>query len=101
MEKILPADEGDMGSIPDAGRSHMPQNSYACVPQLLSLCSRAQEPKLLKSTRPRAHAPWQKKPGQREACTPQLENSAPRPASPQWELSPCNNKHPAQLNINK
>ena len=45
--KNLPANSGDMGSIPDLGRSHMQQSSRAHVPQLLSLCSRAWEPQLL------------------------------------------------------
>ena len=39
--KNLPADAGDVGSIPDLGRSHMLQSNRAPVPQLLSLCSRA------------------------------------------------------------
>ena len=30
------------------GRSHMPRSNYARAPQLLSLCSRAREPQLLK-----------------------------------------------------
>ena len=33
----LPANAGDMGSSPGLGRSHMPQSSWACEPQLLSL----------------------------------------------------------------
>ena len=39
--KNLPANVGDPGLIPSLGRSHMLQNSYTHVPQLLSLCSRA------------------------------------------------------------
>ena len=42
-----PADAGVKGSIPDPGRSHMAQSKKACRPQLLSLCSRAQELQLL------------------------------------------------------
>ena len=38
---------GDTGSIPGLGRSHVPQSNEACVPQLLSLCSRAGKPQLL------------------------------------------------------
>ena len=34
----LPANAGDTGSSPSLGRSHMPQNSWAREPQLLSLC---------------------------------------------------------------
>ena len=33
----LPANAGDMGSIPGLGRSHMPQSNWAHEPQLLSL----------------------------------------------------------------
>ena len=43
MVKDLPANAGNMGSIPDPGRSHMPRSSKACVPQLLSLCARPWE----------------------------------------------------------
>ena len=39
--KSLPANTGDLGSIPDPGRSHMPWSNQACAQQLLSLCSRA------------------------------------------------------------
>ena len=46
---------GNMGLIPGPGRSHMPQSKKACGPQLLNLCSRAQEPQLLKPASPRAH----------------------------------------------
>ena len=44
--KNLPASAGDMGSIPDLGRSHMLQGNKACA-QLQSMCSRAWEPQLL------------------------------------------------------
>ena len=43
-DKNPPANAGDMGSISDLGRSHMPQNNYSLVPELLSLFSKAQEP---------------------------------------------------------
>ena len=43
--KNLLANAWDTGLIPDPGRSHMPQSNQACVPQLLSLCSRAREHK--------------------------------------------------------
>ena len=45
--KNLPANARDMGSIPDPGRSHMPQSNQAHAPQLLSLRSRAREPQLV------------------------------------------------------
>ena len=42
--KNLPANAGDMGSIPGPGRSHMPQSNEARVPQLLKpACPRALE----------------------------------------------------------
>ena len=39
VAKSLPANAGDTGLSPGLGRSHMPQNNYACAPQLLSLCT--------------------------------------------------------------
>ena len=39
---------GDMGSIPSPGGPHMLGNNSAWAPQLLSLCSRAREPQLLR-----------------------------------------------------
>ena len=42
-----PANAGGTGLIAGPGRSHMPQNNKARVPQLLSLRSRACEPQLL------------------------------------------------------
>ena len=45
--KSLPTNAGDMGSIPGLGRSHMPWDNQADVPQLLSSCSRACELQLL------------------------------------------------------
>ena len=51
MVKNPPANVGDMGSSPGPERYHMPWSNYAHVPQLLSLCSRALEPQLLKPAR--------------------------------------------------
>ena len=51
MVKNPPASAGDMGSIPDLGRFYKPRSNGACVPQLLSPCSRARTVKLLKPTR--------------------------------------------------
>ena len=45
------ANTGEKGSLPDPGRSHMPQGNSAHEPQLLSLCFRAWELQLLKPTR--------------------------------------------------
>ena len=41
--KKLPANAGDMGSIPVPGRSHMPWSNKARAPQLLSLRSTARK----------------------------------------------------------
>ena len=73
------ANAEDRVSTPDLGRSHMPRSNSAHVLQPLSLCSRAQEPQLLKSECSRAHALPQKKPPQWEAHTPYLESSAHSP----------------------
>ena len=48
--KNPPANEGDTGSSPGPGRSHMPRSNKARASQLLSLRSRAREPQLLKPT---------------------------------------------------
>ena len=78
MVKNLPANAGDTGSI-------LVQEDPTCcgatkprVPQLLSLRSRACEPQLLspcatttEARVPRASAPQQEKPPQREAHAPQ------------------------------
>ena len=60
--KSLPANAGDMGSIPAPGGYHMPRSNQARKPQLLSLRSRAREPQLLspcatttEARAPRAH----------------------------------------------
>ena len=46
-----PASAGDTGSSPGPGRSHMPRSGWARAPRLLSLCSRAREPQLLRPAR--------------------------------------------------
>ena len=73
--KSPPANAGDTGSSPGSGRSHIPQSSWARVPQLLSLCSGARRPQLLspRAATTEAHAPG--------ACAPQREATAMR--------SPC------------
>ena len=53
----------------------MPRSNQVCVPQLLSLCSRAQEPQQWNPLHSRAGAPQQEKPLQWEACAPQLGKS--------------------------
>ena len=61
-KKNLPASAGDTGSIPDPGRSHMPQSNKACEPQLLIRCPRAQELQLQKPACPGVHALQPEKP---------------------------------------
>ena len=51
MVKNTPANAGDMGSSPGPGGSHMPRSNKASAPQILSLRSRAREPRLLKPAR--------------------------------------------------
>ena len=71
------ANAGDTGSIPGPGGSRMPQSSWARVPQLLSLHSRACEPQLVspraaaaKAHAPGARAPQWERPPQWKACAP-------------------------------
>ena len=40
----LPANAGDVGSVPDPGIFHIPQANKVHVPQLLNPCSRARTP---------------------------------------------------------
>ena len=79
-------------------------SNQAHEPQLLSLCSRPQDPQLLsphasttEAQMSRAIALKQEKPPRRETCTPQLESC---PHSPQVGKSPSSNKDPAQPKIN-
>ena len=74
--KNLPANAGDMGLIPDPGRFHMPSWNEACGPKLLSPCSRAHEPCLL---RPRA---WSPCPTAREATAVRSLSAAAREQPP-------------------
>ena len=60
--KNLPENAKDMGLIPGSGRFHMLWGNGAQVPQLLSLCSRVQVPKLLKPKYSRVHDPQKQKP---------------------------------------
>ena len=73
-----PASAGDVGSSPGPGGSHVPWSKWVRVPQLLSLRSRAREPRLLsphatsiEAHASRARAPQQEKPWQWEAPAPQ------------------------------
>ena len=81
--KSPPANAGDIGSIPGAGRSHMPRSSWTRAPQLLSLCSRACEPQLLN---PCARTTEARMPG---ACALQREkprNEKPAHGNEEWPL---------------
>ena len=95
--KNLPASVRDTGSIPDSGRSCITQNQ-ACVPQLLSLCSRVWEPQLLSP----CPAPMYRSPCTPEALTSQSQCSATRKAtairSPSITIreNPHSNEHPTQ-----
>ena len=72
-----------------------PAEQLSPTKQLLSLCSRAREPQLLKPEHPRARAPPEKPP-QWEAHTPQLKSS---PCLPQLEKSLHSNKDPTEPQI--
>ena len=103
--KNPPANVGDTGSSPGPGRSHMPWSNKAHVPQLLILCSRAREPQLLnlhatttEARSPRARAPQQEEPPQREACAPQRRTAPTRRDKRKPARS---NKDPTQPKINK
>ena len=74
VDENPPSNSGDPGSIPGLRRSHMPRSNWACVPQLLSLCSRVHKLQLLKPVHSRAHA-TQEKSLQWEAHAPQLKSS--------------------------
>ena len=59
--KNPPTSVGDTGSIPGPGRFHMLQSNWTHASPLLSLCSGAREPQLLKPSRnKRSH--WNEKP---------------------------------------
>ena len=96
MVKNPPAKAEDMGLIPDLGRSHMMQSKQAHVPQLLSLCSRAREPQLLRPWRPRARPTG-------EAATVASPYTATRgqPLLAETRENPHSNKDLAQPKLNK
>lgn len=74
-EFCLPMQE--IVSIPGPRRSLLPQNSQVHVQQPLSLCSKARELKLLKSSHPRACASQHEKPPKWEASTFQRQKKVP------------------------
>ena len=61
--KNPPPNARAMGSIPDLGRFHMPQGSWACALQPLNLCAAATE----------ACAPWSLSSAAREATSSREE----------------------------
>ena len=70
MIKNPPASAGDVGLIPGLERCHIQRSNLAHAPQVLSLCSRAQEPQKL------------------SPCTATAEACAPRACAPQQEKPP-------------
>ena len=72
--KNLPAYARDTGSIPDPGRSHVPQSNKACVPKLLNLRSRAQELQLEATSPSSSTAQQEEKLLQREARAPHTQS---------------------------
>ena len=90
--KNQPANAGGVGSIPDAGRSHMPWGNSACAPRQLSWCSRARELQQLSAcaATTAARKPWSLCPATREATvvrryhttreSPLLSTSREKPA---------------------
>ena len=87
MVKNQPANAEDMGSIPSPGRFHMLQSNLARAPQLLSLCSRAHEPQLLK---PVYGNYWAQAP--KSLCSATGEATARRSHAHNWRVAPaCRN----------
>ena len=96
--KNPPANAGDTSSIPGPRRSHMPWSNRALEPQLLSLCSRAWDPHLLKLGSLGGCALKQEKPQPWEAQALQLESS---PCSLEWEKASMQLRRPSTAKINK
>ena len=87
MVKNSPANAGDVGSISDPRGSHMLQTHWARVLQLLSPCSRAQEPQ-------------QEKPSQWEARAPQ-PRVALIPTTRESLKAPVKTQHSQKNKLNK
>ena len=95
--KNPPANAGDTGLILGLGRFPMTQNNSACVPQLLSLYSRAQELQLLKLVSPRAmlcnvRSHCNKKPSRGHEEQPLLATTREKPMEQQDPAQPKRNK---------
>ena len=94
--KNPPASTGDTDSIPDSGRPHMLWSNSPYAPQPSGLCSRAQEPQLLKPAHPRACAP------QPKPCNKQpMNGNEGRDALAAKREQPCSNEDPPQPKRNK
>ena len=91
--KNLPAKARDTSLIPGLGQSHIPQSNKAQAPQLLHLCTRAWELRLLgpHAATTEAHALQQDLPLQREALTSKLESS------PLWQQLEKRQWHPTPV----
>ena len=86
-----PANTAETSLIPGPGWIHLPQNNWAAVPQLLSLCSAASNCwahmlQWLKLGLSRAYASQMERAPQCEVCALQLQS---RSHSPQLEKNPC------------
>ena len=97
VAKNPPASAADKDSIPDPRRYHMLWSNKDHAPQILSLCSRVQEPQLLKLMRPTVRA------AAREATATRSPPITARVAcrSSQPEESPQSNEDPAEPKTNK
>ena len=87
MVEKLPANSGDMGSIPGPGRSHVPRGHWARVPRLRS-------PGALDPVLP----PEEPQQLQKLACEPQLESS---PSSSQLERACAQQRGASAAPVNK
>ena len=86
----LPANAGDVGSVPYLEKSHMLLGNLACAPQLLSPCTATSE----------GCAPWSPCPATREATTLQFESRV-APTCHNERNPACSSEDPAQPKMNK
>ena len=78
MVKNLPANAGDVGSVPGVGRSHLPWSNSVLAPQLLMPALKSHTPQQEKPLRREAHEPQLKG----STHSPQLEKARPQPRRP-------------------
>ena len=86
--KNLPVNTGDMGLVPDLGRSHVPWSTKAHAPPIWSLCSGVQELQLLKPTTLQLFSATREATAVRSLRTPTRQ----QPLSQQLEKSPGSSK---------